>query len=184
MTARCRWKSTSSVTHTRSASRALRSISISLAFCSPISLYVRRPNHTHVKWARSLAQAPGRAGCASGGVRSRDVNKFVVEVSGRVLQRLLQVLGFEEWILCEQGCLIGKGRKQLEHTPNGDPHATDARLASAFLRLYRYAIEPIGCHNFILRRTETLRSLCVVAEPFAGWFARWIGDILVLSCEN
>jgi hypothetical protein len=47
------------------------------------------------------------------------------------VQRLLEILGLENWILGKQGGMVRISRKEFEHAADGDPHRPDARLPAA-----------------------------------------------------
>jgi hypothetical protein len=65
------------------------------------------------------------------------------------VQRLLEILGLQKWILGKQGGMVRISRKEFEHAPDGDPHRSDAGLPAALPGLNRNSIKQIY-HRHVL----------------------------------
>ena len=107
------------------------------AFRSP--LRGPRPTLPHTKQSPRRATSPGPGGSVSR--NPVEVVNIIVDGRGRVIQRLPQVLLFEKRVLTKDPITVTVSGQNLQHTPNGDPHSPDTRLAAALARLDCNAIK-------------------------------------------
>lgn len=85
------------------------------------------------------------------------LDQFVIDRRGGIAQGLLQIFLLEKRVLRKKRGAILVGRKELEDTPNCDPHASDARLAPALFRFHRNTVELLNyCHLIQFRRIGRL----------------------------
>jgi hypothetical protein len=88
-----------------------------------------------------------------------DVQSLVIDSHSGVVQRLLEILGLEKWILGKQGGIVRISRKEFEHAADGDPHRPDAGLPAALSRLNRNSIKQIY-HRHVLS-SDHPATMCI-----------------------
>ena len=107
------------------------------------------------------------AGCASCRMKKVEIHvKRAVYCSRRERKSLLKVFLLKVWVLLEQLLAIGIGRQNIQHTPHGDSHATDARLAAHLVGLDGYPVEWwLEVHVLIIsHENETMEKMTRTAR--------------------
>lgn len=66
---------------------------------------------------------------------------LVVDCGRGIVQRLLQVGFFQEWVLSENILALTVGGQNLQHTPDCNPHSLNAGFAAALAGFHGNAIE-------------------------------------------
>ena len=109
------------------------------------------------------------------GLESRDavqVGYFVVNGSGCVVERLLEVFFFQEGILFQNVFAMGMGCEKFQHAAHGDAQAANAGLAAALGGFDGDAVESVRLHHEFSVPESARRRLEPTVENLGGILIR------------